>query len=129
MPDLRPFKLSVTTARTMKKSLTAFDNTVKEQEMQPASDKLMSQPGRTCRRIADEIVALDQAAPRLAKGGKSPAHTLYFLLAHLPLLCGSVYAALTASFYLDGIQMSQHDSQVTVVAHPYRTTEFVVDSQ
>lgn len=125
MPDLRPFRLLVTAARTLKKSLTACDTAVKELP----SKELKSQPGLTCRSIADEVIALDQAAPRLTKGGKSPAHDLSFLLTHLPLLCGSVYAALTDSFYLDGIKMSQHDSQVTAVAHLYRITEFVVDSQ
>lgn len=126
MLNCRHFKTLVTAARTMKKSLTAFDNAV---EKQPPASELRSEHGQICRSIVDGVIALDQAVPKLAKGVKSPTHTLRFLLAHLPLLCGSVYAALTDSFYLDGIQMSQYDSQVTAVAHLYRTTEFVVDSQ
>jgi hypothetical protein len=129
MPNLRHFKLLLATARTMKKSLTAFDHAVKEHETQPLSEELRSQPGRTCRLIADEVIALGEGAPKLANGDQSSAESLHFLLTRLPLLSGSVYVALSDSFYLDGIQMSQYESRVTAVTHLYRATGFLGRSE
>jgi hypothetical protein len=128
LPDLRHFDTLVTAAKTKKQSLTAIDNTVEKQKQPPASE-IRSETGRACRSIADGVIALSEIGPKRAKSGKSPAKTLYFLLTHLPLLCGSVYAALMDSFYLDGIQMSQYDSRVTAVAHLYWNTDFDVSHQ
>jgi hypothetical protein len=129
MPNRRPMTTLKAAARVTKRSISALNDAAKKVEEQPLSRELMSEPGQTCLRIANEVIALGEAEPKLVKGAATPKSILHFLLIHFPLLCGTVYVSIINNFYLDGIQVSRYESRVTAAAHLYRTAEFVVSSQ
>jgi hypothetical protein len=129
MPNHRHLDTLKAAAKIMKRSLSTFNSAAKKFEKKPLSPELTSEASQACRFIADEVIGLGETEPKLARGDASPKSILHFLLIHFPLLCGTVYVSMNNNFYIDGIQVSRHESRVTAALHLYRATSCVGRSQ